>query len=688
MLNLRRTLMQPVSLPQPAKMADGGLIRLAKRLVGNSEEAQQLRGRGYDQVMAPAPAAPPAQPRETAAPITAENPNGLRFADGGNYRMGYNNGGKVVGPGTGTSDSVPARYSNGEYVLPADTAEHIGYDKLDAIKDATHTPAAVQRGLRMANGGMAYDSDTNIPGGLNARNQSPAYKAIPGIGPQDASVGPGAGGVLPPVGGERNANSLRGGFLDPVTGAFPGSRAVGRGFTEDLQAAGQQPSMAAKIGMGAYATGKAMLAAPLGLAEDVLEPATRFLRPVTTGAVNAANTAVTGNAKPLLADPADASSAAPPAATPTPAPAAPAASNVPGQDASMPGQDPGRGPMLRGMGGMDMGGGVSKFTQGGKTLYSNVTGNDNDKLMSGRPGVSTVPGMSQQAIDAALGGQSAGQTSADNQIRAANLRDGVDINRGTSQEIAGRAASEQETLARSPLGTPGRAFAQKQLVTGQEQATLRRGQDITERDNVRTNNTSLTNSAATNKLGIFNAQREQGNWRDTHAAGRNDAEFTQRQQSKKNLHEDIAGMLPPTADGKPDMDTAARYSVALNADLASKQVELQAKAKAGDAGAAAALADLQKNGHGALGEGYTRNFINGMKVKDLAEKYSTSRFNPTGGRAVLDDAPRTGLRKNSSGFFGLGGSYTNDQGDDIPARAIEGDGSYIGGLRRNDLVRK
>ena len=39
--------------------------------------------------------------------------------------------------------------------------------------------------------------------------------------------------------------------------------------------------------------------------------------------------------------------------------------------------------------------GVSKFkTASGQTLYSNVTGTDNDKLMSGKPGVQTVPSLS------------------------------------------------------------------------------------------------------------------------------------------------------------------------------------------------------------------------------------------------------------------------------------------------------
>ena len=328
--------------------------------------------------------------------------------------------------------------------------------------------------------------------------------------------------------------------------------------------------------------------------------------------------------------------------------------------------------------------------QNGKTLYSNVTGPDNDKLMSNKPGVSVMPGMSREAIDQALGGQSAGTVSADNAIRAANLRDGVDMERGTSAEVAGRGAKETLRLASAPLGTPGRAFAQKQLISQEEQKTLRRGQDVTERDNIRTNNTSLTNSAATNKLGVFNADREQKNSDRTFGAGREDAEFTRRETAEKNLHNEIAGMLPPGVDGKPDLANAARYATALNADLSARLSGLERDAKAGKPGAAAALADYNKNGHASLGEGYKSKFIAGMAAKDAIDQGATSRFNPIGGTTTIGNAPVAKLRKTSNGLFGFGGEYeARDAAGNVvgtaPARNIEGDGSFFGGKRRNDL---
>lgn len=63
-------------------------------------------------------------------------------------------GGLVRGPGTGTSDSVPAvnqddgspiRLSNGEYVLPAATVRKIGIEKLDKIVEKTNGKPPVHR---------------------------------------------------------------------------------------------------------------------------------------------------------------------------------------------------------------------------------------------------------------------------------------------------------------------------------------------------------------------------------------------------------------------------------------------------------------------------------------------------------------------------------------------------------------
>jgi hypothetical protein len=57
----------------------------------------------------------------SAKPVTA-----------GNHGM---NGGPVVGPGTGTSDSVPIRVSHGEYVIPAHVVKMKGKEFFDSLLD-------------------------------------------------------------------------------------------------------------------------------------------------------------------------------------------------------------------------------------------------------------------------------------------------------------------------------------------------------------------------------------------------------------------------------------------------------------------------------------------------------------------------------------------------------------------------
>lgn len=59
------------------------------------------------------------------------------------FGMKYANGGFVSGPGTGTSDSIPARLSNGEYVINAGAVAKVGRSNLDAI-NAGRMPTSLE----------------------------------------------------------------------------------------------------------------------------------------------------------------------------------------------------------------------------------------------------------------------------------------------------------------------------------------------------------------------------------------------------------------------------------------------------------------------------------------------------------------------------------------------------------------
>ena len=53
----------------------------------------------------------------------------------------YARDGQIRGPGTATSDSIDAKLSAGEFVLPADTVRKVGAKKLRDLVTATHEPS-------------------------------------------------------------------------------------------------------------------------------------------------------------------------------------------------------------------------------------------------------------------------------------------------------------------------------------------------------------------------------------------------------------------------------------------------------------------------------------------------------------------------------------------------------------------
>ncbi len=84
-------------------------------------------------------------------------------------------GGLVKGPGSGTSDSIPARLSHGEYVMKADAVSSFGVKNLDAINRGLKIPSLANMPMpRFAEGGpvgmatqRADDSSINLGIGLD-----------------------------------------------------------------------------------------------------------------------------------------------------------------------------------------------------------------------------------------------------------------------------------------------------------------------------------------------------------------------------------------------------------------------------------------------------------------------------------------------------------------------------------------
>lgn len=69
--------------------------------------------------------------------VDEPQPEQMTYGGMDNFRKG----GPVTKGTTGMADDVPAMLSKGEYVLPADTTQAVGVDKLDHLRESTHNPA-------------------------------------------------------------------------------------------------------------------------------------------------------------------------------------------------------------------------------------------------------------------------------------------------------------------------------------------------------------------------------------------------------------------------------------------------------------------------------------------------------------------------------------------------------------------
>lgn len=95
----------------------------------------------------------------------AHSPAARRLLAAGSNARRYSRGGMVRGPGTSTSDSIPARLSDGEFVLPADTVKRVGARTLRDLVDATHTPTGnPERRGHFSDGGLARKAKQDFVG--------------------------------------------------------------------------------------------------------------------------------------------------------------------------------------------------------------------------------------------------------------------------------------------------------------------------------------------------------------------------------------------------------------------------------------------------------------------------------------------------------------------------------------------
>lgn len=83
--------------------------------------------------------------------------------------FGFASGGYVTGPGTSTSDSIPARLSHGEYVVNARAVSRLGVSFLDAINGLSAGPRVAGGRLAFAAGGLVPEAPAQPAPGQNIR---------------------------------------------------------------------------------------------------------------------------------------------------------------------------------------------------------------------------------------------------------------------------------------------------------------------------------------------------------------------------------------------------------------------------------------------------------------------------------------------------------------------------------------
>lgn len=328
--------------------ADGGVVHSIKGMLGfrprTPDELRAADAKAQERNQAAA-AKVAARQVEAAAPATAPQAalsqySGMTALQRREKEAGYADGGMVRGPGSGTSDDVPDEVPEGTYIMPADSTDALGADKLaemgskkvpvnlsngefkmppeqvhavgvqalDQMKAATHTPV---RGFApqaqpeeprqfFANGGVVTDEEKQ-----RLANQTSMYV-------QGAQASAASRPAVPPAAPAPAAPAQT--TAAPVAAGFmPGTRAV---FNESGKAIGDLAGQG-RYGAAAGETARAALAYGPALVDDVVGGAFRAAAP----AVADAGKQFFGLGNPSAQAPQDPLAAAP-TAPPVPAPQA------------------------------------------------------------------------------------------------------------------------------------------------------------------------------------------------------------------------------------------------------------------------------------------------------------------------------------------------------------------------------
>lgn len=169
--NLAKTILQQLVQGALKKWISSlGIIRTLNDSAGKAEAASTAAQTSAIMTKAAAQAKLAAATMISAMPFTAYSAGAtvaeqMGIASAGASVLKKAKGGAIIGPGTSTSDSIPALLSNGEYVINADAAAQIGRTTLDALNSGAY-PAFASGG---SVGGVPEESVQNRNVTLNVK---------------------------------------------------------------------------------------------------------------------------------------------------------------------------------------------------------------------------------------------------------------------------------------------------------------------------------------------------------------------------------------------------------------------------------------------------------------------------------------------------------------------------------------
>ncbi|MGW0785749.1 hypothetical protein [Streptomyces sp. NPDC002913] len=171
----------------------------------------------------------------SAARNGASHGSNLKYANGG--LVGYPGGGMVTGPGTGTSDSILARVSNGEFVIRAKSVARYGARFLAAINEGRLGMAATVGGAGGSMAGAGAEAGRGLAVGLRA-----AANGVDGAArTMAAAVEAGIRAELQIASPSKKTKALAAdvgkGFIAGLTGSKAKIAAVAKDLVKDIVAA-------------------------------------------------------------------------------------------------------------------------------------------------------------------------------------------------------------------------------------------------------------------------------------------------------------------------------------------------------------------------------------------------------------------------------------------------------------------